>query len=241
MCCSTNKYNKNIFITTQSILTIYFSYDKVLHKKVIMKGKYMRASDIAYKAIMDKLLLGEFKSGETIEEKKLLEVLKTSKTPLREALVRLTQEGYVVNPSHRGMSFVNLSISDMHSLLNLRVALMPYLASRLVAQVTDEQIDFLEYLINSEKGDAFIFDHKMHCTLNSFSNDRYLIDTLDRLEKLSIIAFRYLFLFQHHDISSQDIYKQNLHLVNTLRRRNVEELTIALKKHIPQYIIQYNY
>lgn len=201
----------------------------------------MRASDLAYEAIIKKLLSGEFQCGDPIDEKEMLNVLKTSKTPLREAVVRLTQEGFIVNQSKRGLNFVSLSISDIHSLLDMRVTLMPHLANRLISNITDEQIVLLEKTITIDSIDVYSSDLSMHKLMNSFSKDRYLIETLDKLEKMSIISLRTLISFQKSKVSHESIFEDNMKIVEILKERDLDKLTDALVNHIPQYIIQYRY
>ena len=57
--------------------------------------KSISIADIVFEKIEDAILSGEFKKGDIITELKLCELLEVSRTPVREALTRLRQEGLI--------------------------------------------------------------------------------------------------------------------------------------------------
>ena len=62
----------------------------------MMKGVQERSSsDRAYSDIRDKIITTELKPGERIHEKALSEEFGISRTPIREALMRLRYDGFV--------------------------------------------------------------------------------------------------------------------------------------------------
>ncbi len=200
----------------------------------------MRASDKAYMLIIKKLLHGEFEPGDPIEEKKMMEILDVGKTPLREALTMLTCDGFVTNYAHRGMSFALLTVADMQSLFNLRIQLMPYLASKLINNATDEQIKEIEDHLDIVPEDFIVHEFKFHSLLNSYSKDKYLIKIIGNLEKLSFIALR-AYVGEDSKPFTRDSFKElNKEIVLDLKSRDADKLTQTLIKHIPQYALVYS-
>lgn len=91
------------------------------------------AADHAYRLIRDQILSGERASGEWLREGEMAESTGVSRTPVREALRRLTAEGLVRYERHRGVQVQNWSVRDVDEIFSLRSVLEPW-GCRLAAQ-----------------------------------------------------------------------------------------------------------
>lgn len=69
--------------------------------------------------LREKLINGEFSPGESIPEESLAAEFKVSRTPIREALIILQNEGLAVNESNRGFRFEAVSIERIRSYFEL--------------------------------------------------------------------------------------------------------------------------
>jgi DNA-binding GntR family transcriptional regulator len=69
------------------------------------------------------IVSGEIRAGERLPEDELAAQMKVSRGPIREALVRLEQEGLVVLERHRGARVFTLSREDHEHLYSVRRAL----------------------------------------------------------------------------------------------------------------------
>jgi DNA-binding GntR family transcriptional regulator len=77
----------------------------------------------AYREIKRRILDNEFSPGTTILEQELALLLRMSRTPVREAAVRLAEEGLVeVRPRH-GMGVLSISADDMLHIYEILAAL----------------------------------------------------------------------------------------------------------------------
>jgi DNA-binding GntR family transcriptional regulator len=81
-----------------------------------------RASDRAYEALRSEILDGVLLPGAVLAEVEQAARLGVSRTPLREALSRLTADG-LVGPSGRGLVVTELSTDSIRELYQLRQAL----------------------------------------------------------------------------------------------------------------------
>jgi DNA-binding GntR family transcriptional regulator len=89
-------------------------------------------SDLAHERLLDMLLSGELTAGATLQERRLAERLKISRTPIREALARLESEG-LVHKAGRLMTVSQISVQTYIEILNVR-KLMEVEAAGLAAE-----------------------------------------------------------------------------------------------------------
>jgi DNA-binding GntR family transcriptional regulator len=104
-------------------------------------------ADEATDRIRDAILSGELAPGEKVGEAELSRVLTVSRGPVREALVRLEQEGLVVSEWHKGTTVVDFTKSDIRQLATLRLALEQMAASEASREATPEDFRRLHDII----------------------------------------------------------------------------------------------
>jgi DNA-binding GntR family transcriptional regulator len=90
------------------------------------------ASDHAYRLIRAQILSGQRAGGEWLREGDLAESIGVSRTPVREALRRLTAEGLVRYERNRGVQVAAWTPQDLDEIFSLRSVLEPW-ACRLAA------------------------------------------------------------------------------------------------------------
>ena len=83
----------------------------------------MRASDRAYAALRDDIIEWRLLPGTLLAEVEQSERLGVSRTPLREALGRLTAEGLTTAAGGRGVVVTDISLEDIDELFELRETL----------------------------------------------------------------------------------------------------------------------
>src|SRR5436190_4657286 len=97
----------------------------------------------AYQAISSAIARLELKPGESLTQDRLARWLSISRTPVREALRRLEQDGIIQTQPGRGLVVTELTlkdVEDMLEMLRLMDAHAAYLAAR---RRTSEQADLL--------------------------------------------------------------------------------------------------
>ena len=103
----------------------------------------MRASDRAYRTLLDEIQSGALQPGAVLAEVEQSLRLGVSRTPLREALGRLAADGLVVQASARVTVVSDIDAGDIRELFEVRRALeetaallrSPASAKRLLAAV----------------------------------------------------------------------------------------------------------
>ena len=109
--------------------------------------------DQAYKVLHDAIITGELEPGATIKDVELAERVGLSRTPVREALARLADEGLVETKPHAWTRVTPLDHRDVRDAL-LVVRAMHELAVRLAVPVMTRRHHALMRASNAEFADA---------------------------------------------------------------------------------------
>jgi len=113
-----------------------------------------KAAQKAYKLIRDRILSGQYPPALRITEQEIADASGVSRTPVREALQRLQNEGYVRVAANQGAVVVDWSDDDAHDVFELRALLEPYGASRAATRIGPEGIDKLRRLAQAQYEEA---------------------------------------------------------------------------------------
>lgn len=110
--------------------------------------KTVRASltDRVYQLLRNDILTCALEPGRELSEAELAQRFDVSKTPVREALATLRQEGFVRTFPRRGYQVVPITFGDMSELFDLRTILEAGAAELACARITDAELDQLQKL-----------------------------------------------------------------------------------------------
>jgi DNA-binding GntR family transcriptional regulator len=133
-----------------------------------------------YDYLKTNILSGHFVPGERLAEEHLAEELGVSRTPVREALHKLEQEGLIEPLESRGFRVPQDSPEEIEDLFDIRTVLEGYTLKIICERITDEQMAMLEKII--EKADdalrrkrideVFQWNTQFHDTLHSMVADK---------------------------------------------------------------------
>lgn len=133
-----------------------------------------------YEHLKSVILSGRFRPGERLGEEHLAEELGVSRTPVREALHKLEQDGLIEPLESRGFCIPQDSPEEVADLFDLRTVLEGYTLRLICERITDQQIKTLEKMID-ESDDAlrrerldevFHWNTQFHDTLHGMVADK---------------------------------------------------------------------
>jgi DNA-binding GntR family transcriptional regulator len=104
--------------------------------------------------IQHALLSGQLNPGDRLAEGELAAALGISRTPIREALRQLSNDGLVVVLPHRGTFVRTLDPRRGRQLYEARLLLEPATARAAAARITDQQLEDLRPLLDSALNEA---------------------------------------------------------------------------------------
>ena len=101
---------------------------------------YLPLRDVVFQTLRTAILKGDLKPGERLMELQLASKLGVSRTPIREAIRMLEQEGLARTIPRKGAEVAGMTEKDMEDVLQIRCVLEE-LAARLSCQnITDEEM-----------------------------------------------------------------------------------------------------
>src|SRR5262249_13351140 len=104
-----------------------------------------KSTDRVYSALRRKVIDSELSPGSQILEQELAMMLGVSRTPLREALVRLENEGLLEIIPRHGVRIIPMSVADMKEIYQVLVSLESTAAATLAAKPpSDAALDELD-------------------------------------------------------------------------------------------------
>ena len=157
--------------------------------------------DLVYLELKHKILTGEIVSQTRLMEIDLSEKMNVSRTPIREAIKRLADDGLVKVEPRRGAYVANISIKDMLDVFEVREDMEGFVAKLAAKRITDEEKVRLreiaaEYEEAIEKADdkerIIELDEKFHNFIVKCSGNETLRELVNYVQELSL-RFRYLY------------------------------------------------
>jgi DNA-binding GntR family transcriptional regulator len=135
-------------------------------------------SQIAYEHIADAIFKGELKPGASIAEEWIGKHLNMSRTPVREAIIRLQADGLITVFNNRAM-IIPITPVDMQEIFQLRLLLEPYAAAVCVDRIDREKVielrRFTEELLQ-RKDPVFVINiHDLHNVIIETTKNKRLI------------------------------------------------------------------
>ena len=100
-----------------------------------------------FQQLKNSILAGEFENGAELREIALAKKLGVSRTPVREALRQLEQEGLVEIYPNRGAYVKGITYKDVEDIFRIRARLEGLCAEMAVSSITHEQLDKVDEII----------------------------------------------------------------------------------------------
>ena len=183
-------------------------------------------SEKAYDEIKDAICKGKVMPEDILSESQLASQLGMSRTPVREALRMLATEDFVEVKNGIGAYVKPLSSKDMEDLYEVRCLLEMQAIKTSIYRITNEEIDYYERMFQAqldvcERGEYILFIER--CTNKYIKRIVASYDSnLRRYQSMSVDALNDV------RVSAQ----QHLDILKTLRTRDPEKASEALKAHL---------
>lgn len=187
-------------------------------------GVPLRAQVVAI--LRDAILTCRLEPGAVLNERELAETLGVSKTPVREALSLLNQEGLVHILPRQAYLISPITVRDVHESFDLRVILESAAAELAAARISDAELAELEALVGSESGTA-----PMAATLQRNASFHSLIARATGNERL-VALIEKLLSEMPRLITAGYIKGEHEELMRALRQRNPQRARDAMRAHI---------
>jgi DNA-binding GntR family transcriptional regulator len=194
-------------------------------------------TDRVYYHIKGLILSGQLKGGDKVPEKKVADLFKVSRTPIREALRKLEQYGLVYIKPRSYALVIKLKPEEIFDISVIRINLEK-LAFRLFCNIaTSEDIaylkgiatDYSRFLHEGRQAQAFEADGHFHLEVAKRTGNAHLYEILDRLDAKVQLMRLYLNLSPRQ---LESAISQHEKLVKLLSCKDLDGINKILEQHI---------
>jgi DNA-binding GntR family transcriptional regulator len=191
-------------------------------------------ADRAYVAIRDLIVSLELPPGALIEERQLVESLGIGRTPVREALRRLSQEQLVEVFPRRGMFVTGVDVRDLARISEVRAALEPEAARLAAERATDEERDELADLSGEIKrgADLMGLDERIHRAIYAAAHNHLLEKTLGEYYVLALRIWM-IALDRAHDL--EEAVEAHRDLLHEIVVGNGDGAADTMRAHVENF------
>lgn len=195
--------------------------------------------DEAYVSLKRSILTGEINQGQSLTINQICRLTRFSATPIREALLKLEQDGIVSRLVNGNFIVKRFSREEIESILDLRVLLETFAMDKAIKYVQPEHIEWLvktvdkeeKCLLKGEISDASELNAAFHHYLYDLSRDPILVDILQGISNK-------IWMNSSTAISApgkaENAIRDHRKMIEALSNRDSSELKKIVKKHILQ-------
>jgi len=219
--------------------------------KVTLKGVRLTSSarnrnraDEAYFAIKNSIVRFEFKPGDCLSENVIAQSLDMSRTPVREAIKVLVNEGYIETRNGIGVFVKHITAKEMRNIFEVRSALECAAIETALARISDEELEEIEKSWLKIESDARAgvqisweklseMDYQLHEFLIIKCDNDYIISILNDI-RMKIAHFQATAAVT---LGNQiGTINQHLEIIRLIKKRDVDALRLELKAHIQRAV-----
>ena len=192
----------------------------------------------AYGQIKHLILCNEIMPGQKLSHQQLSERLGMSRTPVREALTRLVQEGYVSFQPKRGFTCKEIKLQEAEELYELREALEAFAVEKAVEGSTEEALEQLRnkmQIYGRDVGNRFtrerlVYDQDVHLAIARMSGNETLHNMLSHVFERIVLKRRTDGIY--NAARGTLAHQEHLALFAAMERRDAADAVAIMRSHI---------
>ena len=194
-----------------------------------------------YNAILEDILALEYRPGEILNEKNLIEKYSCSKSPVREALLALCADNVLRNIPRYGYEVVRLTMEDIYEMIQFRYILESNMLRLRIGRFTPSQIERLEAIDElCRESDGDIWTHweqntEFHLKLIGYCGSNYAVEELARCMNRLKRAYAQCHWDNLEEPDRQLDTRNHANLLECLRRQDIEGVLKALRDDLNDF------
>ncbi|MGE3804860.1 MAG: GntR family transcriptional regulator [Gemmataceae bacterium] len=193
--------------------------------------------DTAYRQIKQLLLAGKLDGDRFYSAQHFAEILGVSRTPVREALLQLANEGLLTCLDVRGFKLREFSPRDVRDVFETRQVIEVYVCERMAADLTAADLQAMEATLAAmqqcmDHGDPLGFleaDREFHMIPIRRGGNRNFVTILDNIRDHICILGRVVL---EHAGRNREILREHAAILKALKRKDKKAAVKALKEHL---------
>jgi len=193
--------------------------------------------NLAYERIKILLINGQLEFDEVYSANQFAEILGVSRTPIREALLQLTAEGFFIFLRGRGFKIKEFSEKEIRDFFETRKMIESYVIEQLVETVTEEDLkpleDSLKRMLNGhDQEEIYRFlatDKSFHMNLIHRYKNNLLESIMENIRDfISILGQKAL----TSPGRVKEVIREHQRIVKALRQKDKNKAVQAINDHL---------
>jgi|PlaIllAssembly_1097288.scaffolds.fasta_scaffold466919_2 DNA-binding GntR family transcriptional regulator len=197
----------------------------------------------AYEKIKEAIVTLQFEMGKSLNDKELSAEFQLGRTPIREALQQLSNEGLVVIVPRKGVYVSTVSLEDFHRLIDTRLMIETHCARKAATLMRAESFDDLDQIMRSlepliltrDVGALLSIDRQIHMTVVKSLENVYIEQIAnqlyDRVVRLWFLSFKSL---DTPELKLRLMSHQSI--IDALKNRDPEGAEKTVRHHCEMFV-----
>ncbi|MYL54782.1 FCD domain-containing protein [Pontibacillus yanchengensis] len=196
--------------------------------------------DHVYQSLKEAILFRRIAPGTQLIEKTISEQLNVSRTPIRNGVKKLEQEGLVTVIPNRGAFVVQPTLEEIHQAFLMRKELESMAGRMAITMITSEDLTKMKELIQEEKetyenNDIMDYIHvnkAFHMFLAEKSGNAFLVDYMERiLDQINVYLMLYDVFYDVNMMQSKR-FVEHEQIVEALDKQDIDRLLHLIDRHM---------
>lgn len=191
----------------------------------------------AYERIKTLLINGQLEFDEVYSANHFAEMLGVSRTPIREALLQLTAEGFFISLRGRGFKIKEFSEKEIRDFFETRKMIESYVIEQLVGSVAEKDLRQLEHSLDrmqngQDREEIYRFldaDKSFHMNLIHRYKNNLLESIMENIRD-------FISIFGQKALRSpgrvQEVIREHKRIVEALREKDTSKAVRAINDHL---------
>ena len=199
----------------------------------------MEEKNSIYNELKKRIVLLDYEPGQVLREKELIEEFGVSRTPVREALIRLEVEGLVRIFPNLGTIVSEVSFQQLKDIIEIRQYLVRLTGQLAAARCTKEDLDLMRSHVAQMKSQSgnikemMRLDSSLHDLINQATKNEMLVKILGMLRDQAVRIWTFS---PSDDEYFEKVAAEFQALIDALERRDEDESARLLEKHTRRFI-----
>jgi DNA-binding GntR family transcriptional regulator len=202
---------------------------------------YLPLRDVVFNTLREAILRGDLVPGERLMELQLASKLGVSRTPIREAIRMLEQEGLAITIPRKGAIVAGMTEKEMQDVLEIREALEELSVQVACDKISDEEIARLRKNMKNfqralETGDLKKMaqaDVEFHDVIYQATDNQKLINMLNNLREQ---MYRYRVEYLKNPDNHQQLLDEHEAIYQGILERDKDAVTAMMRRHISNQV-----
>jgi len=229
-------YEFNILQKCGILHTMKMEVEKLINNKEVPKLKRTFMKDEAYNELRNWIITGKLQPGTQLRDQDLSETLGISRTPIREAILRLENDGLVVTKANRWTIVSPIDLEEAENIYTIVWTLetlalslaFPHFTSKDISELEQYNENVNKIIKTGTQIEKLQADNEFHNKIIELSNNTELPKLLYNLKlRIQRIEIHY---FSEED-SMQTTYSEHQRIIEHLKRQELDLALEALREN----------